>query len=92
MRLQTMLTLIAAATALGAQTFDPAMPAPVPAQAGPMSAADRVIDKYRRIGDAQKHVYRDRGTGAPDYNINLNAKSPEAAKPAAPAAPKPPNP
>jgi rod shape-determining protein MreC len=71
---------------------DSAMPAPVPAQAGPMSDADRVIDKYRRIGDAQKHVYGDRGTGAPDYNINLNAKSPEAAKPAAPAAPKPPNP
>jgi uncharacterized damage-inducible protein DinB len=34
MRLETVLTLLAAATVLGAQTFDPAMPAPVPAASG----------------------------------------------------------
>jgi len=71
---------------------DAAAPAPAATAAGPLSDADRVIDKYRRIGEAEKHVYGDRGTGAPDYNINLSSKSGDGAKTPTPAAPKPPNP
>ena len=63
-----------------------AAPQPATPQTGPVSDADRIVDQYRRIGEAQKHVYGERGAGAPNYNI-APAVSPEKAKPA-----KPPNP
>jgi rod shape-determining protein MreC len=62
---------------------------PAPSVPGPVSEADRVLDRYRKIGEIQKHVYGDRGSGAPDYNVNLNPKSPPSSS--APAT-KPPNP
>jgi hypothetical protein len=56
-----------------------------PVQSGPLSTdADRLVDQYRRIGEAEKHVYGQNGGTAPNYNINLNAQQP----PSAPAAPK----
>jgi rod shape-determining protein MreC len=53
--------------------------APVASQAGPVSDADRVVERYRKIGEGQKHVYGERGAGAPNYNA-----SPAEIKPAAP--------
>lgn len=60
---------------------------PAPSVPGPVSEADRVLDRYRKIGEIEKHVYGERGSGAPDYNVNLNAKSPEAAKSSSAASP-----
>jgi rod shape-determining protein MreC len=58
-----------------------------PVQSGPLSTdADRLVDQYRRIGEAEKHVYGQNGGTAPNYNINLNAQPPPPA--AAPPAPK----
>jgi hypothetical protein len=70
--------------------------------------ADRLADHYRKIGEAEKHVYGGHSPGAPNYNIDLDAVSPKAAvspkdavSPAVspkaavspkPADPKPPNP
>lgn len=61
---------------------DSAAAAPAPSQPGPMSDADRVLEHTRKIGEAQNHVFGDRGKGAPDYNIKTPATS----------TPKPPNP
>jgi rod shape-determining protein MreC len=48
--------------------------------------ADRMLDQYRRLGESQKHVFGERGAGAP----NFNAPAPDAAPQRAPAAdPKP---
>jgi rod shape-determining protein MreC len=58
---------------------DAAQPVPAPTQPGPMSDADRLLDHYKNVGELQKHVYGDRGTGAPDYNIST--KPPEPVKP-----------
>ena len=33
--------------------------------------ADRLVDRYRKIGEAQKHVYGERGNGAPNYNAGM---------------------
>jgi len=42
-----------------------------PAQTGPAATdADRVIERYRKIGDVEKHVYGERGSGAPNYNLS----------------------
>ncbi|HXP88092.1 MAG TPA: rod shape-determining protein MreC [Bryobacteraceae bacterium] len=36
---------------------------------GPLTTdADRMIDQYRRLGEAQKHVFGERGAGAPNFN------------------------
>jgi len=60
-----------------------------PVQSGPLSTdADRLVDQYRRIGEAEKHVYGQNGGTAPNYNINLNAQPPPPAP--APPAPKTP--
>jgi rod shape-determining protein MreC len=40
---------------------------------GPESDADRIVEQYRKLGEAQKHVYGERGTGAPNYNAPLPA-------------------
>jgi rod shape-determining protein MreC len=72
--------------------------APAPSQNGPSSDADRVEDQYRKIGEAEKHVYGERGTGAPNYNLSPDqiarkaedAKSDETkASPSKPASSKP---
>ena len=62
--------------------------------AGPATEADRMVDRYRKIGEAEKHVYGQATGGAPNYNINLNpnpAPTPAqgTAPAAAPAAPAP---
>jgi rod shape-determining protein MreC len=48
---------------------------PVPMQPGPISDADRVLEQTRKIGEAQNHVFGDRGKGAPDYNVKTPATS-----------------
>ena len=65
------------------ETFEAA-----PAPAGSLATdADRLVDHYRKIGEAEKHVYGERGNGAPDYNIKLNPQPaplvPAASVPAA---------
>jgi rod shape-determining protein MreC len=47
---------------------------------GPLSDADRIIDRYRQIGDAEKHVWGQRGKGPPDFNIPLDPKPGEVPK------------
>jgi rod shape-determining protein MreC len=49
--------------------------------------ADRLKSAYKRIGDAQGHVYGE--GGPPNFNIKVTGKPPPAAKPARPAAPEP---
>ena len=51
--------------------------APAPAPVGPGTDADRALDHYKKIGEAESHVYGDRGRGAPDYNLRL---APDAQK------------
>jgi rod shape-determining protein MreC len=59
---------------------------PAPAQSGSAATdADRLVDHYRKIGEAEKHVYGVSAGGAPNYNINLNAQPPPPAS-APPAA------
>ena len=56
----------------------------VPSPSGQLATdADRLVDRYRKIGEAENHVYGDRGNGAPNYNIKLNPTP--AAAPAAAA-------
>jgi len=47
-------------------------PAEMPAASTLATDADRLIEQYRKIGDAEKHVYGVRGSGAPNYNISLD--------------------
>jgi hypothetical protein len=50
---------------------------PAPAVSGTFTTdADRLTDHYRKIGEAEKHVYGGHSPGAPNYNIDLNAVSP----------------
>jgi rod shape-determining protein MreC len=43
--------------------------AAAPAQTGSLlTDADRLVERYRKIGEAEKHVYGERGAGAPNYN------------------------
>jgi rod shape-determining protein MreC len=66
------------------QAQAPAQPA-VPS--GPLTTdADRLVDQYRKIGEAEKHVYGRSAGGAPNFNINLNPRPADAA-PATPGAP-----
>jgi rod shape-determining protein MreC len=62
-----------------------AAPAPSgqPGQQQSGTDADRLVDKYRKIGEAEKHVYGQSAGGAPNYNINLNPPAPTAPNPAA---------
>ena len=48
---------------------------------------DREVERARRIGEDQKHVFGERGRGAPDFNKIPDNKIPDpgAGKPAAPA-------
>ncbi len=97
--------------AAGAPTPAPAtIPAPTQPSIPPgaaLSEADRIVERYRKIGEAQKHTYGVRGAGAPNFNANPDdaaarkapevklpeAKLPEAKAPGVNApAPKPPEP
>jgi len=61
-------------------------PAQPPAQRGPLTTdADRLVDQYRKIGEAEKHVYGQSAGGAPNFNINLNPR-PANATPTPPGA------
>jgi rod shape-determining protein MreC len=61
------------------------------AAAGPEQAttADRLMQQYKKIGDAQKHTFGEGGPGTPPPNFNL--KVPGVNAPAEPNAPKPPS-
>jgi rod shape-determining protein MreC len=58
-----------------------------PSQGGLSTDADRIVERYRKIGEAQNHVFGERGNGAPNFNANVeNAggrKAPDAAQPPA---------
>ena len=55
-------------------------PAKPPTQSGPLTTdADRLVDQYRKIGQAEKHVYGQSAGGAPNFNINLNPRPADAA-------------
>src|SRR5581483_436927 len=57
---------------------------------GPETDLDREVDRMRRIGEDQKHVFGERGRGAPDYNrVPDPAAHPAAAPPVAPKSPAP---
>ena len=50
-------------------------PAQPPTQSGPLTTdADRLVDQYRKIGEAEKHVWGQSAGGAPNFNINLNQR------------------
>ena len=52
-----------------------------PTAAGQLATdADRMVDRYRKIGEAEDHKYGEIGRGAPDYNLKLNAAAPAAGK------------
>lgn len=60
----------------------PAEPGSAPAtpvtQNGPVSDADRIVERYKRIGEAEKHVYGDRAV-IPNFNVNPDEmKKPDA--------------
>jgi rod shape-determining protein MreC len=61
-----------------------------PAAAAPEQAttADRLMEQYKKIGDAQKHTFGEGGPGTPPPNFNL--KVPGVNAPAEPNASKPP--
>jgi rod shape-determining protein MreC len=43
-----------------------------PARAGPQATdADRLVERYRKIGAVEGHVYGESGRGAPNYNVAL---------------------
>jgi rod shape-determining protein MreC len=54
--------------------------------------ADRLVDRYRKIGEAENHVYGERGNGAPNYNIKLNPPAATQAPPSAAGSGLPPTP
>jgi rod shape-determining protein MreC len=55
----------------------------LPADGVGLTAADKLRDQYKKIGDAQKHVFGEGGPGTPPPNFNL--KVPGVNAPAAPA-------
>jgi rod shape-determining protein MreC len=60
------------------------VPQASPVQSGPLSTeADRLLERYRRIGEAQNHTYG--GPGAPNFNIgieqNQSGDAPRASDP-----------
>jgi rod shape-determining protein MreC len=64
----------------------------VPASPQPQSLttdADRLVEQYRKIGEAEKHVYGQSAGGAPNFNIHLDP-SPAAGPPTPPSGVRPP--
>jgi rod shape-determining protein MreC len=48
---------------------------PAPAHAENASTdADRLVEQYRKIGEAEKHVYGQSAGGAPNFNLHLNGQ------------------
>jgi rod shape-determining protein MreC len=84
-----------AAPAQAPAQASPQAPALPPSQSGPLTTdADRLVDQYRKIGEAEKHVYGQSAGGAPNFNINLTPRPadtapapPGAQSPASPSAP-----
>jgi hypothetical protein len=76
---------------------DPAVPNATPQPAtgrGQMTQADKLLDQYRKIGEAQKFTYGEGGPGStpPNFNIKLQQSGAQPATGAAganPAGPKP---
>ena len=62
---------------------DPGTSAVVQPQNGPVSDADRIVDRYKRIGEAEKHVYGERAV-IPNFNINPDEVKKPPEKPAEP--------
>ena len=59
-------------------------------QSGPASPAGKLRDQYKKIGEAQKHVFGEGVPGSPAPNFNLKVPGVNApASPAAPALPLP---
>jgi rod shape-determining protein MreC len=62
----------------------PAEPDPVATKAatpgGLATDADRLVEWYRKVGQAQKHTFGERGNGPPNFNINP-AQLPDSAEP-----------
>jgi rod shape-determining protein MreC len=57
-------------------------PTAQPAQTGPLSTdADRVKERYRKLGEQEKHVYGERGNGAPNYNAPVKTEAKPENKP-----------
>ncbi|MEQ1885751.1 MAG: rod shape-determining protein MreC [Bryobacteraceae bacterium] len=53
-----------------------------PAQAGPQATdADKLLDRYRKIGAVEGRTYGEGGGGGPNFNITLPAEPPSAEKP-----------
>jgi rod shape-determining protein MreC len=53
-----------------------------PAQSGPQATdADKLVDRYRKIGAVEGHVYGDSGRGAPNFNVTLAAEPNAGQKP-----------
>ena len=65
-----------------------------PTRSGPPATdADKMVDRYRQIGEAEKRVYGQSGGGAPNFNINLPPAAPsQPVQPPAPPAPQTPSP
>jgi rod shape-determining protein MreC len=62
----------------GADSTEPTVPG-----RGPATDADQVVDRYRRIGAAQGHIYGE--GGAPNFNVAPAAPATAAPVPATPA-------
>ena len=60
-------------------------PTPTPPSKNSLTTdADRLLDRYRKIGEAQNHVYGERGNGAPNYNATDDSgahRAPEGVPP-----------
>ena len=68
------------ATDAAPEQAPPQTPAQPPTQSGPLTTdADRLVDQYRKIGQAEKHVYGQSAGGAPNFNINLHPRPADAA-------------
>jgi rod shape-determining protein MreC len=47
-----------------------------PVQTGPLSTdADRIKERYRKLGEQENHVYGERSNGAPNYNVPVKAEA-----------------
>jgi rod shape-determining protein MreC len=82
----------AAPDAQSVHLLDPPPPEPgapeVPVQSGPRETdADRLVDRYRKIGESQKHVYGGANGGAPNFNVNVDPAASAVAPPASTPAP-----
>lgn len=62
----------------------PAVTTPANAQSALSTDADRLLDRYRRIGEAEKHEYGQYGSAVPDFNIH--PAEPQSQSPASPPA------